>query len=1047
MLWFTPCITRAQEVERGGGSGGVGTAGGGGGGGGGGAGLGGGNGGFDGGVGNGGDGGANPGSGGGLGGTTIGPTLSQNYTGSAGLPAAAANGGGGGGTGLLFNVSGGQNLDTNGYNIFGGSGGTASNGSAGGGGTALYSLIGSVTVSSSLIRGGDGGSSSSLNGGSGGAGVFLRGGGALDFFSGTIQGGSGGNGGGLGGAGGTGVIGNSASIINRGGTILGGIGGGGTAGVGGDGIVAWSSAVRNMVGATISGGRGGVATGIGGSGGNGVLLMSGGGSGLVNAGAISGGDGGNSTGMIFGGGLGGIGVVSNGNKVTNAAGGTIKGGAGGFAPSPIGGRGGTGVDGSGGTVINEVGASIAGGRGGGSGFGSSGSGGAGVTFFATGSLVNSGDIAGGDSPLNIWAPIQAGGGVGVIVGSSGGTRIVNAGHISGGLHQNLMARANAVELSGNGNVLELWQGYSFTGNVVASGSGNTLVFGGANSASFDVSQLGAVASAAQYQGFAGFEKTGASTWTLTGTSTVTEAWTVSTGTLSVDGSIASAALLTVNSGGTLAGTGTVGTTVINAGGTLAPGNSIGTLTVQGNLTFMAGSTYQVEVSPTASDRVNVSGMATLGGATVAALYAPGSYATKRYTILNAVGGVSGTFSGPINTNLPVNFTAALAYDATNAYLDLTLNYVPPGQGPTVNQANVAAALVNSFNVAGGIPLVFGGLTPTGLSLASGEAATGIQQATVDVMDRFLNLMTDPYSNGRNTSATQMADLGRGPRGVIVAEPVRWSAWASGYGGVQALGGNGVIGSHGTSTSIYGSAFGADYRVSPDTMIGFALGAAGTSYRLGQGLGGGSSDVFQVGLYGRHQMGPAYVAAALAYGWQDVTTERRVMGDRLTGRFTANAFSGRIETGYRFATGFAGLTPYAAGQFVSYALPDYREQATAGSGLFALDYAGRSATAWRTELGLRADRAFQLGDAELTLRGRLAWAHNFNPNRLVGAAFSNLPASGFIVYGASQAADMLLTSAGAELKWTNGWSAAATFEGGFSSRGNSYAGRGTVRYQW
>ena len=548
-------------------------------------------------------------------------------------------------------------------------------------------------------------------------------------------------------------------------------------------------------------------------------------------------------------------------------------------------------------------------------------------------------------------------------------------------------------------------------------------------------------------------KTGDGHQILSGRSFYVGSTTVNGGTLTVNGSIADSVLVTVNAGGTLGGTGKVGPTLINAGGTLAPGNSIGTLAVEGNLAFAAGATYSIEVSPLGSDRTNVSGGAMLGGATVAAFYAPGSYVTKRYTILTA-GSVNGSFAGPVNTNLPANFATTLAYDATNVYLDLTLNYVPPGPTPpnfgaglTVNQANVAGALVNSFNTAGGIPLAFGALTASGLSGASGEAATGIQAAAVEVMDRFLTLMTDPFANGRNASAVQMADLGRAPRGVVVAEPARWSAWASGYGGVQATGGNAAIGSHGTSTSIYGSAFGADYRVSPDTTIGFALGAAGTSYRLGQGLGGGSSDVFQIGLYGRHRIGAAYVAAALAYGWQDVTTERRFMGDRLTGRFTANAFSGRIETGYRFATAFAGLTPYAAGQFVSFSTPDYREQAISGTGLFALDYAGRSATAWRTELGLRADKAIQLGEAELTLRGRLAWAHNFNVDRLVGASFSSLPASSFIVHGASQAADMLLTSAGAELKWANGWSAAATFEGGFSNRGNSYAGRGTVRYQW
>ena len=38
------------------------------------------------------------------------------------------------------------------------------------------------------------------------------------------------------------------------------------------------------------------------------------------------------------------------------------------------------------------------------------------------------------------------------------------------------------------------------------------------------------------------------------------------------------------------------------------------------------------------------------------------------------------------------------------------------------------------------------------------------------------------------------------------------------------------------------------------------------------------------------------------------------------------------------------------------------------------------------------------------------------------------------------------SAGAEARWINGFSVAATFEGDFSNVTESYAGKGTIRYQ-
>ncbi|MBN9081544.1 MAG: autotransporter domain-containing protein, partial [Rhizobiales bacterium] len=80
-------------------------------------------------------------------------------------------------------------------------------------------------------------------------------------------------------------------------------------------------------------------------------------------------------------------------------------------------------------------------------------------------------------------------------------------------------------------------------------------------------------------------------------------------------------------------------------------------------------------------------------------------------------------------------------------------------------------------------------------------------------------------------------------------------------------------------------------------------------------------------------------------------------------------------------------------------------------------------------------------------GRLAWAHNYNPNSSLSASFLNLPASSFVVNGAAPSRNAALVSAGAEMKWQNGWSIAATFEGEFSGRSNSYAGKGSLRYQW
>ncbi len=97
--------------------------------------------------------------------------------------------------------------------------------------------------------------------------------------------------------------------------------------------------------------------------------------------------------------------------------------------------------------------------------------------------------------------------------------------------------------------------------------------------------------------------------------------------------------------------------------------------------------------------------------------------------------------------------------------------------------------------------------------------------------------------------------------------------------------------------------------------------------------------------------------------------------------------------------------------------------------------------------MRGDKSFAVPDGVLTLRGRFAWAHDFNPDRAIAATFQALPGASFVVNGAAQAHDSALTTASLEMTWLNGWSAAATFEGEFSNVTQSYAGKGVVRYAW
>ena len=252
----------------------------------------------------------------------------------------------------------------------------------------------------------------------------------------------------------------------------------------------------------------------------------------------------------------------------------------------------------------------------------------GISTVGSGALV----VVNSDGLLDINGKMdRIGDGAGNTLTMNGGTVSLGAGELF--VDPNILVTANAV-ITGNG------LGLNLDGAV-----GTFTVDGGAN----------LTVSAPIING--GLTKAGAGSMTLTGANTYTGATTVSGGSLFVNDDQPQSAV-TVQSGGTIAGNGTIGNLIVQSGGTVAPGattGSPGILIVSGSATLQTGSTFNELIDGTTP------------GIGYGQLVATGTVAVQFGDTLNVT--VNGAF--PANTV----FTIIQAGSTTGTFT--TVNVTPP----------------------------------------------------------------------------------------------------------------------------------------------------------------------------------------------------------------------------------------------------------------------------------------------------------------------------------------------------------------------------------
>jgi autotransporter-associated beta strand protein len=364
--------------------------------------------------------------------------------------------------------------------------------------------------------------------------------------------------------------------------------------------------------------------------------------------------------------------------------------------------------------------------------------------------------------------------------------------------------------------------------------------------------------------------------------------------------------LLVGRGATLTGTGTAGN--LDIAGTVSPGNSAGLLTATGDVTFRAGSIYNVELLANGTgDRINAVGRALIEGGTVAVTandpardYTDGSF----YRILNATGGRTGTFAGITGSSAFLDFT--LRYDATGADVRVEVIRQFPDVARTFNQINAANGLrdldktpqTDAFDV-----------YRTILFLDEDPARTAFDNVSGEI---YAVALASAYS-------TSITNIDRFATRAITGTREGWTPWGGITGQKERVksDGNGAR----YASSLTGGELGIDYRGPANRWaVGIGGGLLTGDIKLTARASDASSESWNVGGFGRFGTGGAGFSAiaSASYSQSDYDIRRRIdIGDLARTAKTqssAKASGARLEARYGLSAGDWSYGPIATVRF-------------------------------------------------------------------------------------------------------------------------------------
>ncbi len=489
-------------------------------------------------------------------------------------------------------------------------------------------------------------------------------------------------------------------------------------------------------------------------------------------------------------------------------------------------------------------------------------------------------------------------------------------------------------------------------------------------------------------GSGGLSKAGSGILTLAEAANFTGATQVQAGGLDIRKGLRSN--LSIASGATVWGSGSFGGNVSNSGRFL---NGASTpATVAGN--FIQSSTGNLGVW--LGSTLNVTGSATLDGTMSILGVKTGYTTTAKETLLNAVGGVSGTFSS-LKAAPNVFLDASLSYNPNNVFLDINrINVANAVAGMSLSTITQTSA-VRVESAMSAIDGQLAGAVPAGISSAFIDAAGALQQSSsIANADLSLRSLSGELHAASAAMTFDGIDAGRRALDGRLERLARSRNAVGGTGGwYRDLSSSGTLAQSGYDSigvDASGEMIGNDWLAGHNTVIGIGMNRIQQSSWLGAFGDRSRGHQREMQLYAASWRGDWYGQAQLALGSFERQLQRNLLlGSRqdavatqLSGSYTSA--SGEIGRRFENASGIA-LTPYLGSQFVRIGNDGFSEASATGFGLRANAW---DSSRWQGFAGLRADRGWRVGGIDLRADARAEWQQTLaSRGELFDASFTGL----------------------------------------------------------